>query len=806
MNKLVIVGGVAGGASAAARARRLDEQAEIVVFERGRYISYANCGLPYHLSGAIPSRDSLLLMTPELFQERFNVQIRTNHLVTSIQPDRHTVTVKNLLDGSEFAESYDKLILSPGSSPLIPPIPGSDDRDIHVLWTIPDMDTIKGKIEPGSRAVVVGGGFIGVEVAENLAQSRVNTTLVEMQRTILPPLDDEMTVPLEKTLVENGVSLRTSTSVKSFVRKPQGLLVELDSGENLPADFVVMAVGIRPNGELAKTAGIALTPRGAIIVNDKMETNIADIYAVGDAVAVQDPISGQLVNVPLAGPANRQGRIAAENALGGNSRYKGTIGTSIVKVFELAAGSTGANEKTLQAAGTDYRKLYIHPASHASYYPGGSRMTIKLLFAADGRILGMQAVGEDGVDKRVDLLASAIRNQLTVYDLQELELAYAPPFGSAKDAVNYAGFVAANILSGLSVPVYPDRIPAGSFLLDVREEEETVFGRIPGSTLIPLGQIRRRLDEIPKDRTVVVYCAVGIRAYAAERLLRQRGWTVANLSGGYTAWALFQQIGSYRDAKPLPTETETATTAGACPVSKTIDATGLQCPGPIVRITRAINEMNIGETLKVSASDRGFASDLPAWCRSTGNELVSMEEKLGVFVALVRKGRPGPSLQSPSVPAKSTAIVLFSNDLDKALAAMIIALGYASLGHRVTLFVTFWGLSVFRRDQHKKIKKNLIARMFGLMLPKGAKKLALSKLHMMGAGAAMMKKVMREQNVDSLPQLIEQARNLGVRLVACQMSMNVMGLAQEELLEGMEVAGVAEFAAISEKSAATLFI
>lgn len=806
MKKLVIIGGVAGGASAAARARRLDEQIEIIVFERGKYISYANCGLPYHLSGAIPSRDSLLLMTPELFQQRFNVKIHTNHLVSAIHPDRKTVTVRNQLSGIEFEESYDKLILSPGSSPLVPPIPGADDRDVNVLWTIPDMDMIKGRIEPQSRAVVVGGGFIGIEVAENLARAGVRTTVVEMQRTILPPLDDEMTVPLEKALVDNGISLRTSTAVTAFVRETDGLHVQLNNGETLLADFVVMSVGVRPNSELAAPAGIRLTPKGAIIVNEKMETNIPDIYAVGDAVSVRDPISGKLVNVPLAGPANRQGRIAAENALGGKSVYKGTIGTSIVKVFHLAAGNTGANEKTLLSDGIEYRKLYIHPVSHASYYPGGAKMAIKLLFAPDGKILGMQAVGEDGVDKRVDVVATAIRNGLTVYDLEELELAYAPPFGSAKDAVNYAGFVAANLLSGLSEQISPDQIPADAFVLDVREEEEAALGRIPGSVLIPLGQLRERLDEIPRDRMVAVYCAVGIRAYAAERILRQRGWNVKNISGGFGAWSLFQAIGSYRDALEMEQDEEPAPPSSACEPCRSVDANGLQCPGPIVRTTRAIHEMNLGEILKVTATDRGFAGDLPAWCRSTGNDLLSFEERDGVFSALVRKGKKTAPKMNPVEPEKSAAIVLFSNDLDKALASMIIATGYAALGHRVTAFITFWGLSVFRKEHPKVHGKNLISKMFAMMLPQGARKLALSKMNMMGAGTAMMKHVMKQKNVDSLPRLIEQAKTMGVRFVACEMSMGVMGLHKEELLDGVESAGVAEFAAISERSSATLFI
>ncbi|HOP27007.1 MAG TPA: FAD-dependent oxidoreductase [Candidatus Sabulitectum sp.] len=804
MKKLVIVGGVAGGASAAARARRLDENLEITVFERGRYVSYANCGLPYHLSGTIPSRDSLLLMTPELFFQRFNVKIRTGHLVTSIDPERHTVTVRELFSGHEFQEPYDKLILSPGSSPVKPPIPGADDRDVYVLWTIPDMDAIKGRMEPGSRAVVIGGGFIGVEVAENLAEAGVETTLVEMQRTILPPLDDEMTVPLEKALVEGGVALRTSTAVKEFRRDPSGLLAVLDNGEEIRADFAVMAAGVRPNGELASSAGIETSGNGAIMVNSRMETSVNDIYAVGDAVMVQDPVTGCLVQVPLAGPANRQGRIAAENALGGNSEYRGTYGTSIVKVFHLAAGSTGASEGTLRKCGIEYRKAYLHPVSHASYYPGGAMMTMKFLFSPEGRILGMQAVGEDGVDKRIDVVASAIRNGMSVHDLEELELCYAPPFGSAKDPVNFAGFVAGNILAGLTEPAYPDEMPEDAFLLDVREEEEAETGRIPGSVLIPLGDLRGRMGELPLEREILVYCAVGIRGYAAERILKQKGYRVRNLSGGYAAWCLFRKIGAYRNPDEIPAAPPPPLSQ-ACEPCRTIDATGLQCPGPIVRVTRAAKELEPGDVMRITATDRGFAGDLPAWCASTGNQLLSMENEKGVYSAMVKKGERKEN-SGMKKAGKSTAMVLFSNDLDKAMAAMIIATGYAALGHEVTVFSTFWGLSAFRREHARPGKKDAISRMFGMMLPGSAKRLALSKMNMMGAGTAMMKHVMKKKNVETLPELIEQAKGMGVRFVACEMCMNIMGLQREELMEGMDVAGVAEFASISENADATLFI
>lgn len=550
--KLVIVGGVAGGASAAARARRLSEEAEIVMFERGEFISFANCGLPYHVSNVIPERSSLLVMTPPKFKARMNIDVRILHEVTRINRDRKTVTVRNLHTGETFEESYDKLILATGSSPVRPPIPGADDPDVMTLWTIPDMDRIRSRIDAGAKqAAVIGGGFIGLEVAENLRERGLDVSLVEMLPQVLPPLDPEMAQPLTEMLQNHGIDVRLRQKVTQ-IRRPETdttvspqLQIDLDNGDCLTADLVVLSIGVRPNSELAQEADLDLGERRGIKVNEELQTSDPDIYAVGDVDEVNDLVRHRPTQIPLAGPANRQARIAANVIFGRDSRYPGTLGTSVVKVFELTAANTGANEKTLQQDGTEYQKIYIHPENHTGYYPGATTLSLKLLFAPDGTILGAQCVGREGVDKRIDVLSTAILNGMTIEDLENLELAYAPPYGSAKDPINFAGMVAANARRGDSDLIHADAIPQDSFLLDVREEDEYVEGHIDNAALIPVEELRKRLDELPKDRLIAVYCKVGLRGYLAERVLKQAGFKAANLSGGWTTYCM------YRDADLL---------------------------------------------------------------------------------------------------------------------------------------------------------------------------------------------------------------------------------------------------------------
>jgi NADPH-dependent 2,4-dienoyl-CoA reductase/sulfur reductase-like enzyme/rhodanese-related sulfurtransferase len=543
--KLLIVGGVAGGASAATRARRLSEDAHIVMFERGPDVSFANCGLPYHIGGEIADRAKLLVVTPERLKARYRLDVRIRSSVEAIDRGGKRVRVRDLETGREYDESYDKLILAPGAAPIRPPIPGANLPGIFTLRNLDDMDRIKAKVDQGvRRAVVVGAGFIGLELVENLVRRGIVTTLVELQDQLLPPLDKEMTAPILEILAKRGVTVVLGQSAEGFESSPDGLIARLKSGEQLAADLIVMGVGVRPENKLAVEAGLEVGPRGGIRVNENLQTSDRDIYAVGDAIEVQDFVLGGPTQVPLAGPANRQGRLAADNIFGRATRYRGTQGTAIVGIFGLSAAMTGASEKSLRRSGRPFRMVYVHPAHHAGYYPGAEQMTLKLLFdPEDGRVLGAQAVGGAGVDKRIDVLAVAIQARMTVFDLEEMELAYAPQYGSAKDPINMAGFVAGGLLRGehpqveiaavMGLP--PDQRP---LLLDVRTAGEFTAGSIPGAVNIPVDELRTRLIELPKDRQIAAYCQVGQRGYLATRILLQSGFQAANISGGYQTFRL----------------------------------------------------------------------------------------------------------------------------------------------------------------------------------------------------------------------------------------------------------------------------
>lgn len=539
--KVVIIGGVAAGAGAAARLRRLDENAEIILLERGDYISFANCGLPYHIGGVIEERDDLLVMPEQKFRAWFRVDVRTGNEAIAIDRERKLLDVRRT-DGSLYQESYDKLLLATGSSPVNPDIPGSDDERILPLWTIPDMDRIHAKITSGAKhAVVVGGGFIGLEVAENLRDRGLDVTIVQHSGHVLPTLDCEMASLLHKELNSLGIALKLKTEVTHFRREETRLFAVLQDGTELEADLVVMSVGVKPNSKLAASAGLKLGKRGHIVVNEYLQTSDPDLYAAGDAVEVLDPVTGKTTAIPLAGPANKQGRIAADNLTGGSSVYKGTFGASVIKVGTLSAATVGWNEAKVKAASLPYDKVYTHPASNAGYYPTSSQMHIKMLFAPDGRIYGAQIVGTSGVDKRIDTIACAMECGKNASELAELEFAYAPPFNSPKDPVNFLGMIAQNILSGLSTPAYAENLPENAQILDVREPVEHARGSIRGSVNIPLGQIRKRLSELDPGRSVVVCCQVGLRGYLAERILKQNGFDAYNLSGGYLTWEMVHQ-------------------------------------------------------------------------------------------------------------------------------------------------------------------------------------------------------------------------------------------------------------------------
>ena len=541
--RILIVGGVAGGASAAARARRLDENASIILFERGPDVSFANCGLPYHIAGTIAERAKLLVQTPQSLKARFELDVRVDTEVLAIDREAKTVLARELKTGREYREPYDALVLSPGAAPIRPPIAGIDDPRILTLRNLGDMDAIlRAAEQAGSDPVLVmGAGYIGLEMAEALRQRGLVVVMVEKLPQVMGPADPEMVAPLQDELRRQGVDLRLGVSVAAFEPRERDLGVILSDGTTLSCAFALLSVGVRPETGLAKAAGLALGSTGGIRVDAQMQTSDPAIWAVGDAVEIQEFTLDAPALIPLAGPANRQGRLAADNILGRPSVYKGTQGTAICKVFDLAFAMTGRSEKSLAALGRPFRKIYVHPADHASYYPGAHPISLKLLFdPADGRILGAQAVGVAGVDKRIDVLAMAMRGGLTVYDLEDAELCYAPPYGSAKDAVNMAGFAAANVLRGDVGLWEPEELPAAAdqVLLDVRTVAEFAAGTLPGATLVPVDELRSRLGELDPAKEYLVFCQVGLRGYLAARILSQRGFRVRNLSGGYKRWLM----------------------------------------------------------------------------------------------------------------------------------------------------------------------------------------------------------------------------------------------------------------------------
>lgn len=810
--KIVIVGGVAGGATAAARARRIDENAEIILIERGEYVSFANCGLPYYVGNVIKERKDLLVTTSSMLKKRFNIDVRAFTEVLSIDRKNKKVEIKNLKSGEVESLNYDRLILSPGAEPIRPPLEGIGLDSIFTLRNIPDVDRIKHIVDTmkPESAVIVGGGFIGLEMAENLVHRGVKVTVVEMLDQVLAPIDFEMAAIVQIHLRDRGVELRLKDGVKSFAKHGNKTIVSTSSGAPIECDMVILSIGVRPENKLAKDAGLEIGERGGIKTDDRMRTSDPDIFAVGDAVEVKDFVTGLPAMIPLAGPANKQGRIAADNALGRDVRYKGTQGTAIVKIFDLSVAATGASEKTLKRNNIPYLAAHTHPNSHAGYYPGAMPMAMKLLFAPqDGKVLGAQIVGAEGTDKRIDVIATAIRAGMTVYDLEELELAYAPPYSSAKDPVNMIGFVAANMLKGDVATINWDEIDnldkSTNVLIDLRDKIELDnLGGIEGAIHIPLNDLRNKIGELDKSKNYIPFCAVAIRGYIGHRILSQNGFKSRNLDGGFKTYQALKK----NNAPPSKKEAVIMNDKNKFEVNADIEvnACGIQCPGPILKLKEKMSEMKDGQVLCISASDMGFPTDMKAWCEATSNELISVTSEKGVFSALIRKGGAVKANEQPAGNSQDKTIVVFSNDLDKALAAFIIANGAASMGYKVTLFFTFWGLNILRRKQNVPVQKDLISSAFGMMMPKGPAALKLSKMNMFGMGTGMMKHVMKNKNVDSLEALIEAAVKQGVRLVACTMTMDIMGIKKEELIDGVEEGGVATYLSSANKSNVNLFI
>ena len=816
--KYLIVGGVAGGATAAARIRRLTEDAEIILFEKGKYISYANCGLPYYIGGVIEERDRLFVQTPQAFGRRFQIDVRVEHEVTAIDTAQQRVTVRTA-DGREYNETYDKLLLSPGASPVVPPLAGIDGEGIFTLRNVSDTDRIKSYMETHSvkRAVIVGGGFIGLEMAENLKHAGAEVAVVEMAPQVMGPIDYSMAAIVHTHLLQQNVKLYLEQAVERFSREGEELTVHFKSGIALKADLVLLSIGVRAETRLAQAAGLRLGEMRGIWVNEYLRTSDAHIYAVGDAIEFPHPITGKPWLNFLAGPANRQARIVADNmVLGDVTKYEGAIGTSIAKVFDLTVAATGLPAKRLKQMEIPYLSATIHNGSHAGYYPGASQMDIKITFSpSDGRLYGAQIVGYDGVDTRIDQFALAIKQGATVEQLTRLEHAYAPPFSSAKDPVAIAGYVAGNILSGKMDPLYwreMQQVDTSKVtLVDVRTSDEYSLGSIPGAVNIPLDDLRSRMVEIPTDRPVWLFCGVGLRGYLASNILKGNGYKeVRNLIGGLKTY----KTAIAKIKTPTGFDTPCCETASCCSPSSVcektrikVDACGIQCPGPILKMKQAMESLQAGQLLQVRATDAGFPRDAEAWCRSTGHKFVSKRAEGGVHIVEIEKATPcAAEAVQPQRGELGKTFILFSDDLDKTLATFVLANGAAATDKKVSIFFTFWGLNAIKKTHKPAVKKDIFGRMFSWMLPSDSTRLALSKMHMMGIGSRLMRYLMKRKGVDSLESLRQQAIDNGVEFIACQMSMDVMGVSREELLDNVTVGGVASYMERAEQACVNLFI
>ncbi|MFA7692435.1 MAG: FAD-dependent oxidoreductase [Candidatus Hydrogenedentes bacterium] len=813
--KIVIVGGVAGGMSCAARIKRLDESTEVTVFEKGEAVSFANCGLPYYVGGVISNRADMIVQSATTLKGRYGLDIKTGHEVTRIDPVNKEVEVTDLKEGKSFKQPYDELVLATGAEPIRPNIPGVKGSNVYTLNNLNDMDGIKEKAQTASKACVIGAGFIGLELAENLRMLGLDVVLVEMLDQILPPLDPEMTIPLLQELQMNSIDVRLKSTVTAIDDKG----VTLQDGTKVEADLVCLCAGVAPRSALAREAGLTVGPRGHIVVNTRMQSSDASVYAVGDAVQTCDRLTGEDCSVPLAGPANRQGRIAADNICGRSSVYPGVLGTSIVKIFNQSAASTGWSEKRLSRAGKAYFRVYIHPMQHAKYYPGAVPVSIKGLFSPEGVLLGAQVVGPDDVNAAVDVLAIAVTQKMTASDLENLELAYSPQYDSAKSMINMLGFTAQNIINGDVVMIEPDQLDQEDlYWLDVRMPEEAECGVIPGTTIIPMEELRYRYDELPRDKKIGAYCTVGLRGYLAYRQLIQAGFDVVALNGGYRTWCWFQNMNGAQTGIPcasLPACGEPCDGIIQDSPSNTItlDVSGLQCPGPLARVKQSMTEMAVGDILEVIATDVGFMADIPAWCNSTGNSLLETRPEGNSYKARIRKGNSVPTVAAVQkavapdpVTKKGKTIVCFSDDLDRVMATFVIANGAAAMDSDVTIFFTFWGINVLRKTKAPPVSKGLLDRMFGMMMPKGPGKLSLSKMNMGGMGSMMMRHVMKKKQVMTPEELVAAAQASGVRLVVCSMSMDVMGIKKEELIDGIEIGGVGAFLGRAEQADVNLFI
>lgn len=796
--KIVIVGGVAGGASTATRLRRMSEKDEIIIFEKEEYPSFANCGLPYHIGGVISERENLIVQTPEKFKNRFRIDVRTFSEVVEVNPEKNTVSVQTK-EGKRYEETYDFLVLSPGAKPIVPNIPGIHSQKIFTLRNIPDMDKIIEEIKNkgGKKAAVIGGGFIGVETAENLRHLGLDTHLIEAAPHILAPFDSDFSEELEKEMREKGVQLHLSKKVLEFQEENNQIHILMSEESSLEVDFVVSAIGVQPDTAFLHSSGILLGEKGHILVNEFLQTNYENIYALGDAIP----------GFALAGPANRQGRIVANHISGNKESYKESIGSSIIKVFDLVGACTGKNERTLSKEGIPYQSVILFPNSHAGYYPNATQLHCKVLYHKEnGKILGAQCVGYESVDKFIDVIASTIHFQGDLYDLSELELCYAPPFGSAKSPVNMAGFIGRNIFEGLMEVVSPEEVqnfnPEKQVVLDLRTAEEIAVSPAQNSMAISVDELRENLNLLPKEKEILCYCAVGLRGYIASRILKQNGFSVKNLLGGYRYLPLSWKEKSKEEIETPQIPTREEVLQGEF---EELNLTGLSCPGPLMKLQAKLEEAPQGKRFHVIASDMAFANDVAAFAKTKGHFLQQVSKEKGLVHAYLEKQGEKKKIQIHETEDKMT-IVVFSGDYDKAIAAFVIANGALAMGKKVTLFFTFWGLSILKKENAPKLKKSFMDTLFSFVLPSSWKTLPLSKMNFGGLGRMMMTHVMKEKKILSLKELREEAKKGGAHMIACTMSMEAMGIQVEELIEGIDFGGVAQYLEASNQAAPNLFI
>ncbi len=821
--KVIIIGGVAGGASTATRLRRLDENIEIKIFEKSNYVSFANCGLPYYIGNVIKERQNLILESPATFKNKFNIEVIINSEVISINREKKEITVKDLKKNIEYIENYDKLVISTGAKPFIPNIKGLNKDNSLTLRNIEDMDYIKNYIKKNNpkNVAIIGAGFIGLEIAENLVNIGLNVTLIEKAKQVMTSVDFEIASFIHQELKNNNISLFLETDILEIIKDENNKITIKTSSKEIKTDMLIVSIGVRPLSKLAYECNLKLTDKGYISVNEYLQTSDNDIFALGDVVEINMSVLDKILPVPLAAPANKQGRIVAGNILGKKEYYKGTVGTTIAKIFDLTVSSTGVNEKMLLAEKINYKNVTIIKGNHAGYYPGAEDIVLKILFHPEtGKIFGAQGIGKNGVDKRIDIISTAIFSNLSIFELGDIDFAYAPAYNSAKDIVNYAGFMAKNIVFDKMEQVQWNELQ-GKELLDIRTPEEYELNHIKNARNIPLNELRNRLSELDKEKEYVVYCRIGLRGYNAQRILTSYGFKVFNLNGGTTIYySATKEQGNkiffkYNENK-IPYKIETNDKAEII-----LDTCGTQCPGPILKVKNVIQEMKEGETLLVKSNDSSFENDIKAWTQKTGNILLNTIKKKGITSAFIKKGKKNDGFfsknnfntfennSSPSTTflEKKSTLVIFSGDFDKIFASLIIANGSLAMGNKVSMFFTFWGLNALKKENYKtKHKKNLLEKMFNFMLPKGPKKLPVSKMNFGGIGRKIFDFIMKKKNIETLNSLLSEFTKNGGKIIACTMSMEVMGIKKDELLENIEYGGVAAYMGEADNSNHNLFI